>query len=270
MAAPTIAPISVALDDFSGSGRVATPALLGAMLRAAEKISDLIFSPGRPPQVQVYGQMIPVQVHGLTVLTADDTRHIAADLIGDNKQAINTLREHGACDISYGLPRLARFRVNIFIQRGSCAVVMRVIPTNIPDFESLRLPKQLNEVIKLRTTDGATFYIPPRWHRARCLNCGRPLRIYSLSLTTRACCFDCRRQAKNKRNAERRRVRHEPMTCIECGRAFTPKRADAVTCSNRCRQAQHRKRERAELAASGSRYAPAVRARVRSRAPSRR
>jgi hypothetical protein len=128
----------------------------------------------------------------------------------------------------------------------------------------------LNEVIKLRTTDGATFYIPPRWHRARCLNCGRPLRIYSLSLTTRACCFDCRRQAKNKRNAERRRVRHEPMTCIECGRAFTPKRADAVTCSNRCRQAQHRKRERAELAASGSRYAPAVRARVRSRAPSRR
>jgi twitching motility protein PilT len=150
MAAPTIAPISVALEDFSGSGRGATPALLGAMLRAAEKISDLIFSPGRPPQVQVYGQMIPVQVHGLTVLTADDTRHIAADLIGDNKQAINTLREHGACDISYGLPGLARFRVNIFIQRGSCAVVMRVIPTNVPDFGSLRLPQQLSEVTKLR------------------------------------------------------------------------------------------------------------------------
>ncbi len=150
MAAPTIAPISVALDDFSGSGRVATPALLGGMLRAAEKISDLIFSPGRPPQVQVYGQMIPVQVSGFTVLTADDTRHIAADLIGDNKQAITTLREHGACDISYGLPGLARFRVNIFIQRGSCAVVMRVIPTNIPEFASLRLPTQLSEITKLR------------------------------------------------------------------------------------------------------------------------
>lgn len=150
MAAPTIAPISVALDDFSGNGRVATPALLGAMLRAAEKISDLIFSPGRPPQVQVYGQMIPVQVQGLTVLNADDTRHIAADLIGDNKQAITTLREHGACDISYGLPGLARFRVNIFIQRGSCAVVMRVIPTTIPEFASLRLPSQLSEITKLR------------------------------------------------------------------------------------------------------------------------
>jgi twitching motility protein PilT len=150
MAAPTIAPISVALEGFSGTGRVATPALLGAMLHAAEKISDLIFSPGRPPQVQVYGQMIPVQVAGLTVLTADDTRHIAADLIGDNKQAVTTLREHGACDISFGLPGLARFRVNIFIQRGSCAVVMRVIPTVIPDFASLRLPQQLSEITKLR------------------------------------------------------------------------------------------------------------------------
>ena len=120
------------------------------MLRAAEKISDLIFSPGRPPQVQVYGQMIPVQVSGLTMLSADETRHIAADLIGDNKQAINTLREQGSCDISYGLPGLARFRVNVFIQRGSCAVVMRVIPTNIPDFASLRLPQQLSEITKLR------------------------------------------------------------------------------------------------------------------------
>src|SRR6201984_1313758 len=120
------------------------------MLRAAEKISDLIFSPGAPPQVQVSGHMIPVQVQGHQVLSADDTRHIAADLIGDNKQAINTLREHGSCDISYGLPGLARFRVNIFIQRGSCAVVMRVIPTNIPDFSALRLPQQLSEITKLR------------------------------------------------------------------------------------------------------------------------
>ena len=151
MAAPSIAPISVSLDDFSASGgRVATPALLSAMLRAADKISDLIFSPGRPPQVQVYGQMIPVQVPGLTVLSPDETRGIAVDLIGDNKQAITTLREHGACDISYGLPGLARFRVNIFIQRGSCAVVMRVIPTTIPDFASLRLPEQLGEVTRLR------------------------------------------------------------------------------------------------------------------------
>ena len=159
MAAPTIAPISVALEGFTGGGRVATPALLGAMLKASDKISDLIFSPGRPPQVQVYGQMIPVQVPGLTFLTADDTRHIAADLIGDNKQAITTLREHGACDISFGLPGMARFRVNIFIQRGSCAVVMRVIPTAIPDFASLRLPQQLSDVTKLK--DGIVLVTGP-------------------------------------------------------------------------------------------------------------
>lgn len=160
MAAPTVAPISVDLHDFSASGgHIATPALMGAMLRAADKISDLIFSPGRPPQVQVYGQMIPVQVPGLSSLTADDTRHIAADLIGDNKQAITTLREHGACDVSFGLPGLARFRVNVFIQRGSCAVVMRVIPTNIPDFASLRLPSQLADITKLR--DGIVLVAGP-------------------------------------------------------------------------------------------------------------
>jgi twitching motility protein PilT len=159
MAAPGIAPITVDLESFSGTGSEATPALLAAMLRAAEKISDLIFSPGRPPQVQVYGQLIPVQVPGLTQLTPDDTRHIAVDLIGDNKQAIASLREHGACDISYGLPGLARFRVNIFIQRGSCAVVMRVIPTSIPDFAALRLPPQLAEVAKLR--DGIVLVTGP-------------------------------------------------------------------------------------------------------------
>jgi twitching motility protein PilT len=159
MAAPGSATISVSLEGNSGIGKVATPALLGAMLRAADKISDLIFSPGRPPQVQVYGQLIAVQVPGLATLTPDDTRHIAADLIGESKQAVATLREHGSCDISYGLAGVARFRVNIFIQRGSCAVVMRVIPTNIPDFASLRLPTHLADVAKLR--DGIVLVTGP-------------------------------------------------------------------------------------------------------------
>jgi twitching motility protein PilT len=150
MASPGTAPLHVTLDPSSGSGATSTHALLAAMLRATVKISDLIFSPGRPPQVEVYGQLIPVQAQGLHLLSADDTRRIASDLIGNNKQAINMLREQGACDISFGLPGLARFRVNVFIQRGSCAVVMRVIPTTIPEFAALGLPQELLEIASLR------------------------------------------------------------------------------------------------------------------------
>jgi twitching motility protein PilT len=150
MASPGIAPLQVTLEPASASGAAATHALLAAMLRATDKVSDLIFSPGRPPQVEVYGQLIPVQGPGLRLLNADDTRRIASDLIGNNKQAINMLREQGACDISFGLPGLARFRVNVFIQRGSCAVVMRVIPTTIPEFSTLGLPSHLGEIAGLR------------------------------------------------------------------------------------------------------------------------
>ncbi|HYM07023.1 MAG TPA: PilT/PilU family type 4a pilus ATPase [Terriglobales bacterium] len=150
MAAPGTAPLRVTLDPASHSGAAATHALLAAMLHATENVSDLIFSPGRPPQVEVYGQLMTVQGQGLRVLTADDTRRIASDLIGDNKPAINMLREQGSCDISFGLPGLARFRVNVFIQRGSCAVVMRVIPTTIPQFSALGLPPQLGEIAGLR------------------------------------------------------------------------------------------------------------------------
>ena len=150
MASPGTAPLQVTFEPSSISGAAATHGLLAAMLRATEKVSDLIFSPGRPPQVEVYGQLIPVQGPGLRLLTADDTRRIASDLIGDNKQAINMLREQGSCDISFGLPGLARFRVNIFIQRGSCAVVMRVIPTTIPEFAALGLPPHLGEIASLR------------------------------------------------------------------------------------------------------------------------
>src|SRR5882724_1591995 len=150
MASPGTAPLQVTLEPASNSGAAATHSLLAAMLRATDKVSYMIFSPGRPPQVEVFGQLIPVEGPCLRPLTADDTRRIASDLIGSNKQAINILREQGSCDISFGLPGLARFRVNIFIQRGSCAVVMRVIPTAIPGFAALGLPSQLNEIADLR------------------------------------------------------------------------------------------------------------------------
>jgi len=150
MAAPGSSPIAIAFEGISGTGSFSTSVLLAGMLCASEKVSDLIFSPGRPPQVEIHGQLTPVEIAGTGNLSADDTRRIAADLIGANKQAINTLREQGSCDISYGLPGMARFRVNVFIQRGSCAIVMRVIPTVIPTFRSLHLPAQLDEAAKVR------------------------------------------------------------------------------------------------------------------------
>jgi twitching motility protein PilT len=150
MAAPGNSPIAIAFEGISGTDSIPTQVLLSGMLRASDKVSDLIFSPGRPPQVEIHGQLTAVEISGSGTLSADDTRRIAADLIGNNKQAINTLREQGSCDISYGLPGMARFRVNVFIQRGSCAIVMRVIPTVIPTINSLRLPPQLEEAAKVR------------------------------------------------------------------------------------------------------------------------
>ena len=159
MAAPGNAPISVVLEP-SGSGAMTTHALLAAILRANDQVSDLIFSPGRLPQVEIHGQLIMVQGTGIRLFSADDTRRIASDLIGENKQAIGLLREQGFCDVSFGLPGVARFRVNVFIQRGSCAVVMRVISTAIPALASLGLPRQLAEVAHLR--EGIVLVTGPR------------------------------------------------------------------------------------------------------------
>src|SRR5436190_18567777 len=130
------------------------------MLRVNSQVSDLLFSPGRPPQVEIHGQLVSVDAFGLRSLTADDTRRIASDLIGNNKQAITMLREQGYCDISYALPGVARFRVNVFIQRGSCAVVMRAISTAVPSIQSLGAPDELREVAGIR--DGLVLVVGPR------------------------------------------------------------------------------------------------------------
>ncbi len=148
MAAPGIAHVGVTLDEQVDIRD--TDALLSALLRANDQVSDLLFSPGRPPQVEVHGRLLAVRGPRVHVLTADDTRRVAADLIGSNKQAITILREQGSCDVSYAIPGLARFRVHCFIQRGSCAVVMRVIPTVIPTLETLGLPAELAEIADLQ------------------------------------------------------------------------------------------------------------------------
>lgn len=129
---------------------IPTPSIIAAMLRASPKISDLIFSPGRAPQIEANGQLVQLKIPGVGLLGSEDTARIAADLIGRNAHAVDKLKQEGSCDISYSLPKVSRFRVNIFTQRGSCAIVMRVIASNVPDFNSLNLPNQLAEAAELR------------------------------------------------------------------------------------------------------------------------
>jgi len=151
MSTPGKAPIPSTAQPTSGNASVPpAPALLLAMLQTSTHVSDLIFSPGSYPHVEVSGQLVPVKMPGLSVLSADDTQRIAQELVGDNKQAIAMLQQQGSCDISYSLPGTARFRVNVFAQRGSHAIVMRVIPKTIPTFAELKLPLELAQVADLK------------------------------------------------------------------------------------------------------------------------
>jgi twitching motility protein PilT len=126
------------------------PQLIGAMLKVRDHVSDLIFSPGRAPQVEVSGQLVELKFKGLEILVPQDTEHIAKFLLGKNEHAAMKLEKDGSADLSFGMDNTARFRVNIFRQRGSCAIVMRVIPDRIPSFADLKLPSQLQEICALR------------------------------------------------------------------------------------------------------------------------
>src|SRR5580698_10833784 len=122
-----------------------TAQLITAMLKSHGHVSDLIFSPGRAPQIEVSGQLVELRFKGLERLTPQDTKQIAQDLMENNEHAASKLAEEGSADLSYGVSGVGRFRVNIFRQRGSCAIVMRVIPDRIPSFEELHLPSKLRD-----------------------------------------------------------------------------------------------------------------------------
>ena len=127
-----------------------TAQLVTAMLKSSPHVSDLIFSPGRAPQVEISGQLVELKYKSLECLTPQDTVYIANDIMGKNETPQRKLEQDGSADLSYGITGVARFRVNIFRQRGSCAVVMRVIPDKIPGFQELNLPEALKEIVDLR------------------------------------------------------------------------------------------------------------------------
>ena len=141
---PPTAPVPAAPRTFQ------VPQLIGAMLKSGEHVSDLIFSPGRAPQIEVSGKLVELKFKGLERLLASDTEQIAKVLLSKNDHAVSKLDKEGSADLSYGLEGLGRFRVNIFRQRGTCAIVMRVIPDRIPNFEDLKVPPQIKEVCNLK------------------------------------------------------------------------------------------------------------------------
>jgi twitching motility protein PilT len=120
--------------------------LLETMLDAAPGISDLNLSVGRPPQVEVDGALRPVPYAGVERLLPYQTEMIAMRLLANKRDLAEKLVKTGSVDLSYSLARRTRFRVNVFAQRGSYSIVLRVIPNKIPTVEELGLPAALNEI----------------------------------------------------------------------------------------------------------------------------
>ncbi len=116
-----------------------------------EEISDIIFTVGRPFQVTLWGEVRPVYIDEFPIdkLTAYHTEILALGMINSQRRLIENLIINGYCDLSYSIPS-ARFRVNIFSQRGYYSIVMRKLPLKIPSVEELRLPPVVNEIAKER------------------------------------------------------------------------------------------------------------------------
>jgi twitching motility protein PilT len=124
--------------------------IIEQMLLISENVSDLNFSCNQKPQVEINGVLYPSSPLGLGKLSAFQTEMIAMALIRDNPDAALHLSKHRTADLSYALPGKCRFRVNIFQQRNSYSIVMRVIPHEVPTFDSLHLPLQLSEIAEIR------------------------------------------------------------------------------------------------------------------------
>src|SRR5665213_2043732 len=115
--------------------------ILSTMLASQKEVSDLLFTVGRPLQVETYGELKPVAIDPpVERLTPFQMETLALNIIGDNFQLIEHLLQHGSCDSAYALTDKSRFRVNIFSQRGNFSAVLRQLTTLIPTLEMLGMP----------------------------------------------------------------------------------------------------------------------------------
>ena len=122
------------------------------MLASQPEVSDLLFTSDRPPQVEAYGELKPVALETpIEKLTPFQIETIAMNIIGDNLWQIEDLLRHGSCDASYALSDQARFRVNVFSQRGNYSIVCRQLNTKIPTLDQLKLPETLKQIPREKT-----------------------------------------------------------------------------------------------------------------------
>ena len=125
--------------------------IITRMLDAYGNVSDLNITVGKPFQVESSGQLAVVETDPLfKELTPFQTEIFALNLINKNRRLTETLIQEGSCDLSYVLPGKARFRVNIFSQRGMYSSVLRKLETKIPTIEDLKLPGAFNRVAQER------------------------------------------------------------------------------------------------------------------------
>src|SRR5512133_4197654 len=116
--------------------------ILSTMLDSQPEVSDLLFTSDKPLQVESFGELKPVHMEvAIERLTPFQTEMVALNLMGDNQWHMVDLIRRGSCDTAYTLTDKARFRINIFSQRGNYSVVLRKLNTVIPTLDGLELPE---------------------------------------------------------------------------------------------------------------------------------
>ncbi len=117
------------------------------MLESHKNVSDLNITVGKTLQVEADGKLMPVQVlPPVKQLTPFQCETFAMNLIGNNKRLLGDLVERGSCDLSYSLGDKARFRVNIFTQKGCFTTVLRKLETTVPTIEDMQFPKAFDKM----------------------------------------------------------------------------------------------------------------------------
>jgi twitching motility protein PilT len=123
--------------------------ILERMLDAYPNGSDLNFTIGRPPQVELYGELRQVKLSPpMDSLTPFQTENLALALIGADRRLLKDLITHGSCDTSFHLAGKARFRVNIFSQKGAYSIVMRRLESGVPTIDGMALPTAFRDMAK--------------------------------------------------------------------------------------------------------------------------